>query len=74
MKLLLNEIESIFKITDSMDFTNHIKDYLSAVKIIEDSFNKNGLPKTREALNIYLKRKESCPKPDKHNWGDFISI
>ncbi len=74
MKLLLNEIESVFNITNEMDLTNHIKDFSSATKIIEDSFNKNGLPKSREALNIYLKRKEFIPKPDRHNWNDFISI
>lgn len=74
MKILLNEIESVFNITNNMDFSNHIKDFSNATNLINDSFNKNGLPKTREALNIYLKRKDIIPKPDKHNWNDFVSI
>lgn len=74
MNLLLEEIESIFKITSDMDLSGHIKDFSIASKVVEDSFNKNGLPKTREALNIYLKRKNLNPKPSRYNWADFISI
>lgn len=74
MVLILTEIESIFKITNEMELTNHIKDFSSATKIIEDSFYNNGLPKNREALDIYLKRKELVPKPHKYNWNDFTSV
>ncbi|OQY37117.1 MAG: hypothetical protein B6229_08930 [Spirochaetaceae bacterium 4572_7] len=45
-----------------------------ASKRVKNCFLPQGLPKDRDALNVYLKRKELDPKPAKYNWGDFISI
>lgn len=74
LKLIKLEVESALLLTDSLDLSSHIRDFSNGVKIVENSFNHNGLPKEREALNIYLKRKELSPKAHIHNWGDFTSI
>lgn len=74
MRFLLEEIESVFSITNSMELTEHVTRFSNGVKTIEKCFNKNGMPKTKEALNIYLNRKALDPKPHRHNWNDFTSI
>ncbi|QEN04890.1 hypothetical protein EW093_09285 [Thiospirochaeta perfilievii] len=74
MELLLSEVNSVFELTNNMELENHISLFSKASKEVSSSFNHNGLPKSREALEIYLKRKGIEPKPEKHNWNDFLSI
>lgn len=71
---MMNEINSALSMLTNLELTNHIHFFSEASKVVESSFNSDGLPKSREALSIYLKRKELEPEPTKHNWNDFLSI
>lgn len=71
---MLDEVKSALQLIKVMDLTNHVREFSAASLEVNSSFNSDGLPKSREALNIYLKRKELTPKPTEHNWNDFLSI
>ncbi len=68
------EILSLLSISDNMEFINHLKDFSEASEKVDNGFNANGLPKSQDALGIYLKRKSLTPKPSKHNWKEYLSI
>ncbi len=74
LKMMWGEVESSFILFENLDLSNHIREFSNASNVIETAFNSNGLPKTKNALNIYLKRKELEPKPNKHNWDQYLSI
>jgi len=74
LDLIDSEIKSSLNLIKNRELTTHLSDFNRADKCIKSSFHHNGLPKTRDALNIYLERKEVKPKPEKHNWNDFTSI
>lgn len=76
-----NELNSIEEeILSSIDntgpdiFENHIKRFTDASCFISKCFTPRGLPKTKDALNVYLCRKKLNPKPGKHNWEEYLSI
>lgn len=71
---MMKEVNSALSMLMNLDLSNHLRAFSEASKVVESSFNEDGLPKSREALNIYLKRKNLEPKPTKHNWNDFLSI
>lgn len=71
---MMREINSALYILMNLDLSNHIRLFSSACEVVNSSFNSDGLPKSREALNIYLNRKELSPKPTEHNWKEFLSI
>ncbi|MGL1893818.1 MAG: hypothetical protein OCD02_19430 [Spirochaetaceae bacterium] len=74
LKMMMDEIKSSLAILEKMNLLTHIRDFSEASSIVSKSFLANGLPKTKEALNIYLKRKELEPKPNKHNWDQYLTI
>ena len=49
---ILLEVESVFEVTSNKNLENHIKEFSLASKIVNSSFNNNGLPKSRSALDI----------------------
>ena len=71
---MMKEINSALSMLMNLDLTNHIRDFSSASKVVSSSFTNDGLPKSKEALTIYLKRKELEPAPTEHNWKEFLSI
>lgn len=74
LKSIMQEIQSSIQGVRKGDFDNHVKNFSRASKYISGCFTPKGLPKSREALNVYLKRKSMKPEPDKHNWEEYLSI
>lgn len=74
LKEMLLEVEAASFMLKTLDLTNHVRMFTTASHVVKSCFNQDGLPISREALNIYLKRKELCPKPSEHNWKEFLSI
>lgn len=68
------EINSALNYWESVHPDNHISIFSKNSKIISDNFTPKGLPKKQDALTVYLNRKSLNPKPNKHNWAEYISI
>lgn len=73
LKSFADEISSIIENTVWSPVDN-ISRFTKASKLVSESFNKNGLPKTQEALQVYLRRKAMPVKVTEHNWKEYISI
>lgn len=74
LKLLSEEIESVITKWDSIKPLKHIEMFAKALRVVDDCFTSKGLPKKQDALSVYLNRKEVRPKPNKHNWLEYLSI
>ncbi len=74
LKTLSNEILSLLSLMEDKNLDNHISAFSEATTVVANCFNKQGLPKSQDALQVYLNRKQLDPKPENHNWGEFLSI
>ncbi|MBN2616670.1 MAG: hypothetical protein JXR64_00010 [Spirochaetales bacterium] len=68
------EIDSIIKQFPNYEKSNYLKLFTEASNSIKTAFNKNGLPKSKDALEIYLRRKSINPKPGVFSWKEYLSI
>lgn len=74
LKSLEEEINAAISLLGGSVSDNHVKMFGSRAGKIQECFNTQGLPKSQEALKIYQDRKAIDPKPNRHNWNEFLSI
>lgn len=74
LRLMENELESALSLVKNQSLDQHIIEFSSGSKKVKSCFNSQGLPMAQEALNVYLERKELEPKPNRHNWLEYLSI
>ncbi len=74
LKNIEEEVNTILSVVNKGNLDNHIKNFSIASKVIHDCFTEKGLPRSQDALNIYLNRKKISPKPNAHNWLEYLSI
>lgn len=53
---------------------DNLKQFSKASKFISETFHKSGLPKTQDALKVYLNRKKLKDQVTKHNWKEYLAI
>lgn len=74
LEYLEEEVHAAISFLRASSSDDHVKMFSSRAGKIQESFNPQGLPKSQDALKIYLDRKTVDPKPNKHNWNEYLSI
>lgn len=69
-----DEIRSLLHLFPIDGAGESMKNFSRASKFISNTFHHSGLPKTQDALQVYLKRKSLKDQVTKHNWKEYLAI